>query len=54
MQKAIHYLTENPKLIPLFLEDKLSLVGVRSEVEREALFDMLNGKLECYECTYWK
>ncbi|MEK5037514.1 competence pheromone ComX [Sporosarcina sp. FSL K6-3457] len=53
MSKIIQYLTQNPALISLFLKEEICFVGLKNDMERKALVDVLNAE-EGYVNKYWK
>ena len=53
MSKIIQYLTQNPTLIPLFLNEKICFVGIKNDLERKALVDVLNAEAG-FDNKYWK
>lgn len=53
MLKKVHYLSENPNLVPLLLEDKICLVGIEHSVEQEALLEVIR-KWNLYVNPFWK
>ncbi|WP_342505792.1 competence pheromone ComX [Sporosarcina sp. FSL K6-2383] len=53
MSKIIQYLTQNPTLIPLFLNEKICFVGLENDVDRKALVDVLTAEVTS-EPVFWK
>ncbi|WP_326586623.1 competence pheromone ComX [Bacillus ndiopicus] len=51
VSKLIKYLKENPQLVQLLQEDKLSLVGV-SKWEQQAITEAMKGPMKVFSYSW--
>lgn len=53
MSKIIQHLHQNPQLIPMFLKGEICLIGLKNQVEKQALVDVLTSNFD-FDNKFWR